>query len=70
MSEYVPRSCRVGAARASDCTCFQSGNASQEPPKNMFNICNRSRLGGHCLRNRLEATFILDAFCMKSGNCK
>ena len=39
------------------CTCFQSGNASQEAHNNMFNTCNLSRLGGHCLRKRLDAIF-------------
>ena len=33
------------------------GRWSQEAPNNLFNTCNLSRLGGHCLTKRLDAIF-------------
>ena len=57
MSKHVPRSCRVMAVGARGCICFQRGNARHKAPNHLFNICNLSRLGGHCLSKRLDAIF-------------
>ena len=34
-----------------------NGNASCDVPNNLFNSCNLSCLGGHCLGKRLDAIF-------------
>ena len=46
-----------GATGARGCTCFQRGDASHKTPNNLFNICNLSRLGGHCPSKRQDAIF-------------
>ena len=57
MSEYVPRSCRVGAARGGICNCFLGGNAGCEAAHNVFHACNLCRKSGYCLEERLDAIF-------------
>ena len=34
--------------------CFLTSDASHKAPNHLFNICNLSRLGGHCLSKRLD----------------
>ena len=54
LGEHVPRSCRVGAARSRRLHLFPK---CAEAPNNLFRTCNLCRLGGHCLRKRLDAIF-------------
>ena len=57
LSKHVPRSCRVRTTGPRSCICFQRTDASHKTPNNLGNICNLSRLGGHCLSKRLDSIF-------------
>ena len=57
MSEYVPRSYRVGSTGDGRCIRFQYGNTGCKAANHLFDIRNFRIIRGNCMGKRLDAIF-------------